>query len=558
MSAEQPTSAEQPVSLERPMSAEQPVSLERPMSAEQPVSLERFLTRREDRLVAFRHRDRQMSAPEFAALVEELRAAYAELGLRPGDRVLIAMTKSIPAIAGIYAALATGVVFVPLDPDSPLPRLRHIVADADPGLVLVDAAMHERAGELLAGRTLAAFEDLGADVHRLAASSGQGAPSSAQNAASSAYGVPPEEIFRDRRNSSETAYTMYTSGSTGTPKGVCVPRSALASFLAAAVQRAGYSAETVFLNFFPLHFDPVLMEILVPWALGGQVVVMDRMRMVNDVVEQLHEAQVTDLSCPPNLISLLVGRFSSYPRRPSSTLRSIWFGGESPNVEHVRRFQEISPQVQLFNGYGPTETVIACSLYDVPDLREQGDDWEMSIGTPFRRVHFELIDDDDREIVEDDVTGELLVGGAQLMSGYRGLDPDDLEANGFVERPSGRHYRTGDLVFRRDGRYFFVGRRGGLVKLRGYRIHPAEVERALTDVAGVSAAVVLLDARLDGLRAIVEGHGVDQALLLRELEASLPSYMVPERIDVLGELPRLSSGKLDLQRIRSELVGVQA
>jgi amino acid adenylation domain-containing protein len=509
------------------------------------MTLERVLVRTEDRLPAFRHRELELSADEVAGLVGAIREAYADAGLRRGDRVAVAATKSVRTIAAIYAALADGIVFVPVDPDSPLPRLGHILDDADAGMVVVDAPVHERAAAVLEGRPLASFEDLGEEaVRRLPAS---------------APPRPAAELFAgDELDEELTAYLMYTSGSTGRPKGVQVPRGALASFLASAVQRAGYRADTVFLNFFPLHFDPVLMEILVPWAVGGQVVIFDRMRMVNDLVDALHDARVTDFSCTPNVISLLVGRFSTYARRPSEHLRTIWSGGESPNVEHVRRFQEISPGVQLFNGYGPTETVIACSLYDVPDLRTVGPDWQMSIGTPFAGADFVLVDDHGRDVEQEGVTGELLVGGRQVMSGYRGLDPDDPAAHGFVERPEGRYYRTGDLVLRHEGRYVFVGRLGGLVKVRGYRVHLAEVEGVLRALDGVSEAVVLYDEEVQALRAVVEGRGVDHARALRHLEERLPEYMVPDRVEVVAALPRLSNGKLDLQRIGSGPVEVGA
>lgn len=500
------------------------------------ATLEQFLLRRDGQEIAFAHRDEAVAADAFAGLVATLRASFADSGLRAGSCLLLVIPKSIRALAALYAALADGIVVVPVDVDSPMGRLGHILADAEPALAIVDAGLRTRVGGLLDALPLAAFEPLGDGIRLLP---------------SDAAPRPSGELFAGAALDGElTAYIIYTSGSTGVPKGVCVPRAALASFLRAAVARVGYGADTVFLNFFPLHFDPVLMEVLVPWAVGGRVVILDRIRMVNDLVEALHEHEVTDLSATPNLISLLVGRFSSYARRPAPHLRTVWFGGESPNVAHLRAFQQISPQIRLYNGYGPTETVVACSLYEVPDLRELPADWEISIGTPMPGVEYRLVDEAGDD-VEGGVVGELLVGGAQLMSGYHGVDPDDAAANGFVEREGRRFFRTGDLVALQDGRYLFVGRAGGLVKVDGYRIHPGEVERALSAVPGIGAAVAFVDERSGALQAVAEAHGVEREAVVRQLEEALPSYMVPRRIDLRSDLPRLSNGKLDLTRIRA-------
>lgn len=494
------------------------------------MALEELLTPPPGSRPSFVQGEEVVFAEEFAALVEQYAAVLRERALRPGDRVAIVARKSVRTLALIYAALREGVVFVPVDPLSPPRRLAAILTDCAPSLVALDDSAPE---------TLRALTDT--DRLLVLATAPPPAP------------ADPRRLFPERHPPNATAYLIYTSGSTGEPKGVGVPRSALEGFLRSACERAGYDADTVFLSFFPLHFDPVLMEIFAPWSVGGRSVLFGSLQMINDLLVELSRHEITDFSCTPNVVSMLVGRFSALSGTPLPALRSIWMGGEQPNAADLRVFQRSVPGVRLFNGYGPTECTVACSLHELPDLDGVAQDHRVPIGTPFPGVRFVIVDDEDRPIEADDARGHLLIGGVQLMSGYwggRGGSDDEV----FAQLPDGPYYRTGDLVERSAGQYVFAGRSSRMIKLSGLRIHPAEVESALLTMVGVSAAVVLLDERDRRLVALVEAAGpIAPADCVRHLDQRVPAYMIPARIEVVAALPRLSNGKIDHGAVREQV-----
>ncbi|QSF44392.1 AMP-binding protein [Paenibacillus tianjinensis] len=484
---------------------------------------------------AFIHRDRTCADTEFLQMVTNAVYLFRSIGLERGDRLIIASAKSISVIAVIFACLEEGIVFVPIDYSSPKERIHYILGNSGAMAIFLDQVVMDRVG----GATFTSVKDL--TVIR---------------------DIPMEPIVHEISNAvsinaapegEDLAYLIYTSGSTGIPKGVAVQRAALASFLEAAAAKAGYSSDTRFLNFFPLHFDPVLMELLVPWVVGGTTVVFDRFVFIDSLIEVLQKHRITDFSCTPNIISMLVSRFSNYPRYSWDFLRSIWFGGESANASDLQKFHGISPHVKLLNGYGPTETVVACCVHEL----ERGDYEKgvIPIGRPLPGVEFLLITTGEVIIGDGEGVGELYVGGAQLMKGYWGHF-NDPSANKFVMLRDQIYYKTDDQVYQENGVYYFAGRSGNMIKMRGYRIYPQEVENTIRQIEMVGACYVFMDERGDYLVAAVEVDQPDikfEAVLLEIKEfvsTRLPAYMIPGYYAIERKLPRLSNGKLDLNKIR--------
>lgn len=503
-------------------------------------SLERTMSRPDEASATFLRGDDGLDPARFAGLVCALAEVFAEAGARPGDRIALLASKSTMTVAALFAALRGGLIAVPVDVASPTRRVERILADCEPVLVVVDAEAVERHPAVVHGAAQIATAHVAVpDAVRL--------PEPADVEVSAAG-----ELFPSGRDGREPAYLIYTSGTTGEPKGVCVSRDALDAFLRAAIERAEYDRSTVFLSFFPLHFDPVLMELLVPWAVGGELVLFGRMGMINDLVGALRTHGVTDFSCTPNVISMLVSRFSSYTAESQPTLRSVWFGGERPKPADIRTFQSRAPDVRLYNGYGPTECTVACSLGRVPEptAGQEGD--PPSIGTPMPGTEFRLVDGAGATIDADDVSGHLLIGGDQVMIGYWSTSAED---DPMVELDGRRYYPSGDLVHRTAGQYFFDDRLSGLLKIRGFRVHPAEVERALEQYETVAKAVVVASADGMSLEALVEADEsrLDVAALQRELHEAVPSYMVPRQIEVVERLPRTVSGKIDTAAVTARL-----
>jgi amino acid adenylation domain-containing protein len=496
---------------------------------------------------AFISDNQEVTTGQFIHGVRRISEQFQNRHFQKGSRILILSRKSIPVIAAIYSCLFNGYVFIPVDPGTPEERLKFIINDCSPSGMIIDDANLDKLGpgffKDYPHISIFSFENLEAVDFII--------PLRFENIEPDELSLPEVSGLTDK----DIAYIIYTSGSTGAPKGVVVSRSALGSFIESSIQRAGYTSETMFLNFFPLHFDPMLMEIIMPWVTGGTTVLFNKFLFINDLVKALQKYRITDFSCTPNIISMLVSRISHYPKYDWSFFRSIWFGGETANMNDLKRFWEITPHVKLFNGYGPTETVVACSLHELRPEDLQGE--ILPIGSPMNGVIFKIVDQG-KEVQGESIAGELYVGGTQLMDGYWGK-MGDLEKNNFEIFADRKYYKTADNVFQKNGLYYFVGRKNAMIKFRGYRIFPSEIENALNSLDEISSCCVLFDEKNEQLVGVVELEGISgeepelTENIVTRLKTKLPMYMIPEKIVYEEQLPRMNTGKLDIQRIKAML-----
>lgn len=485
--------------------------------------------------ICFIDNDKSYTVTEFENIISTIRLKFKANKISIGNRVMFVCKKDITTIAGIYACLLEGITFAPIDSKCPKERLNYIIKDLNPKAIICDIENAEKIDlDLLNSINvqLIAHEEIYVD----AAVFNNLFPTN--NEVNSLY----ENLC---------AYILYTSGSTGTPKGVVVNRASLYNFIESSINRAGYTSSTIFLNFFQLHFDPALMEILVPWITGGTCVIYNGSIFINDLIKILQKYKVTDFSCTPNIISQLVGPISRFSKYKWDFLRSIWFGGENANIEDLRKFHKIVKNVVLFNGYGPTETVIACSLHKLEENDFQSE--ILSIGTPMNNVKFMLLDNELNEINRDDIQGELYVGGKQIMEGYWGQLDD--HKNTFLTRGNCKYYPTGDIVFKKDGKYYFIGRKNAMLKIRGYRIYPLEIENAINKIEYINNSIAFcINNNLYAAVEINTNKDCSEHEIIERLKDYLQSYMIPLSVSIYKEFPRLSNGKIDLLTIKSSIL----
>jgi acyl-coenzyme A synthetase/AMP-(fatty) acid ligase len=259
---------------------------------------------------------------------------------------------------------------------------------------------------------------------------------------------------------------------------------------------------------------------------------------------------VTFTSFSPSYLRLVL-RARQSVRLAGCQLRALLLGGEECVAADVRKLWSFLPEVRVFNRYGPTETTIAVTTYEV--TAEDVASGRVPIGTPHRGTEFFLVGEDGRLVHEDGVAGELFVGGQQLMRGYwadeeltRAVLRDDVV-------PGRTLYKTGDLIYRDSaGRYLYVGRLDDVVKRNGVRISLAEVARALQDVPGVSAVFCALVeiAGSPGIAAFVEAPPETSVTgLFTAAETRLPAAMLPDEIHIVGSVPMTPEGKVDRRQL---------
>jgi amino acid adenylation domain-containing protein len=346
----------------------------------------------------------------------------------------------------------------------------------------------------------------------------------------------------------QLAYILYTSGSTGVPKGVGIDRRALANFLEAMRPFAPMGPGDRLLAVTTLGFDIAGLELFLPLVSGATVVIAPQ-DAVGDplaLAGLLQRHEVTVMQATPASWRLLAdGTDARWPG-----LRALC-GGEALGASLAQRL--LDRGVDLVNVYGPTETTIWSSALLLEG--RAGDGSTVPLGYPIANTRLRILDAH-MEPVPAGAIGELWIGGEGLARGYVGAP--SLTAAAFMPDPfagpiaGARLYRTGDRVRRRsDGTIEFLGRRDQQLKIRGFRVEPAEIEAVLERHPALSQAVVVARADGDGEVTLaayvlpVAGQMVAQADLSAHVSAYLPCYMVPAAWAVLDSLPLNASGKVD-------------
>jgi amino acid adenylation domain-containing protein len=465
------------------------------------------------------------------------------LGAGPGTRVAIVAERGPELLVGILAILKSGSAYVPMDPDVPAHRLRHVLSDCRPIAVLActeDDAALDAALAAIATDDGIEHRPVRIDLHRDAA----------RWADADASGL---SVDGNGPAATDPACILYTSGSTGLPKGAILPHRAVVNRMLAMQAICPHGPDDRVLQKTPIGFDVALREIFLTLLAGARLVAA-RAGGHKDpgyLVDLIREQRITVVGFVPSMLQA----FLEHPRAGDcDSVRRILSGGETLPGALIDRCRERLPQARLLNLYGPAETAVSVTHWHAPEGPAPD---VVPIGRPGDNVRVYVLDDAGRPVPRG-MRGELHIAGRQVALGY--LDRPELTAERFLPDPyrtgpDARMYRSGDLGRQRaDGTLEFLGRNDVQVKIRGQRIEPGEVEAQLAACADVAnAAVVARDDGAGGRRLVAyvvsRAAGDDASILAalqRQLQARLPAYMVPSAWVRLPQLPVTVNGKLDL------------
>ncbi|HKS98510.1 MAG TPA: amino acid adenylation domain-containing protein, partial [Rugosimonospora sp.] len=435
-------------------------------------------------------------------------------GVGPGSLVGVCLPRGADLPVALLAVARTGAAYVPIDVSHPAERIGYVLADAGVRLVVTHTSQLDWLSTVYSGELLVLDrERAGIEAAPVAAT----------------YPAAADEL----------AYVIYTSGSTGRPKGVAVTRGGLANLLLAMVD-LGLSGG-VWLASTSVSFDISGLELYLPLVTGGSLVLAteDQAKDPAAQLDLVARHGITHVQATPSGWRLLLDAGLR------ATGLTALVGGEALPTEVARALR--GEVARLINVYGPTETTIWSSAWEVPDHPAA-----IRVGGPLRRTGLYVLDRTARAVPVG-VVGELYIGGAGLARGYAGRP--ELTAGRFIPDPSGtgaRLYRTGDLArVTLDGEIEVLGRVDFQVKLRGYRIELGEIESALRTHPGVKDAAVVAreepggDAWLAAYVIPVAGATPEAAGLREHLAASLPEYMVPAAFVRMAAWPLSGAGKLD-------------
>ncbi|MFD3743313.1 non-ribosomal peptide synthase/polyketide synthase [Nocardia sp. NPDC058633] len=471
--------------------------------------------------------DTELTYRELGARADRLAHVLVAYGIGADHVVAVALPRSTELIVAISAVLRAGGAYLPIDAGYPSDRLAFILADAAPVVVVTDS----RTAALLPPTTVPQVCLDAPDLVATLDSVDRGDRSVLDRVA-----VNPRNL----------AQVIYTSGSTGVPKGVGVTHRNVVNLVARAWQME--PGDRV-LAHSSVAFDASGFEIWPALCGGATLVIAAEQRSDPDEIVQVVESRsVTQMFATPPLLSALLEHAESVPGSPLRSLRRVVAGGAELTAAIVRRVHAQYADIQVVNGYGPTETT-ACVTDHVAELDLDG---TVPIGRPLGNVRVFVLDAW-LAPVPIGVPGELYVAGAQVTRGYQGragLTAARFVADPFDPTGGGRMYRTGDIVrWTTDGQLEFGGRVDDQVKIRGYRVELGEVEAALVQHRSVSQAVVVADSdQLIGYvvaEAGPSGDALDGAQVRGFAADRLPEFMVPAVVMVIDALPLTTNGKLD-------------
>jgi amino acid adenylation domain-containing protein len=491
-------------------------------------------------LPAVKDLDRALSYGELVDEVGRLARGLGALGVSEGDRVALHLPNSVDFVVASLATLWVGGLFVPLSVTDPEARVEAIVADCSPAVVVTSDVTSEEA-------------ETGEDPEEggRSARDPDGPRWVRYSELRATDGPPPPCVAV----SGQAAYAIYTSGTTGSPKGVLIGHGAFLAAVRSTAEVLGLDRHTRTLCVSPFHFDGSFGTLFPTLFVGGAVVLRPREALLfpRTFFRAVQREGITYSGFSPTYLKLLLAS-PLMDELKGGTLALIALGGEACAAGDVRALWDAVPHLRVFNRYGPTETTIAVTHVELtPELIA---DSTVPIGRPHAGVTFHIVDDTGLVVDDADQIGELYIGGTQLMIGYWGASDLTRQVMRDDVVPGETVYRTGDLVFRDErGDYVYVDRADRVIKRFGVRISLLELGEAIRGLPGVSDAVcVVFDNEGEtGIAAFVVADGPVSVPDLRlGARDRLPDTMLPDRIELIDELPLTTSSKLDERRLLSD------
>ncbi|WP_074262236.1 non-ribosomal peptide synthase/polyketide synthase [Pseudomonas aeruginosa] len=477
--------------------------------------------------------DQVLSFAELDSRANRLAHALIARGVGPEVRVAIAMQRSAEIMIAFLAVLKSGGAYVPLDIEYPRERLLYMMQDSRAHLLLTQSHL----------------------LDRLPIPDGLSCLCLDREQEWAGFPAHDPEVALHGDN---LAYVIYTSGSTGMPKGVAVSHGPLAAHIVATGERYEMTPADCELHFMSFAFDGSHEGWMHPLINGARVLIRDdSLWLPEQTYAQMHRHGVTVAVFPPVYLQQLAEHAERDGNPPAA--RVYCFGGDAvAQASYDLAWRALRPQY-LFNGYGPTETVVTPLLWKARPDDPCGAAY-MPIGTLLGNRSGYILDAQ-LNLLPVGVAGELYLGGEGVARGY--LERPALTAERFVPDPFGapgsRLYRSGDLTRgRADGVVDYLGRVDHQVKIRGFRIELGEIEARLREQAAVREAVVVAQAGASGQQlvgyvvphdpALAEDVGAQAACrdaLRKALKERLPEYMLPAHLLFLACMPLTPNGKLD-------------
>ncbi|TKH26522.1 amino acid adenylation domain-containing protein [Bacillus cereus] len=472
--------------------------------------------------------EKEITYKQLNIKANQLARRLLDQGVKRESIVGVMMERSIEMIVGILGILKAGGAYLPIDTDLPKQRVEYMLTDSECSHVLT-----------YQNSIIKGVEFQGSVINLM--------------------DIPfEEEQVEDLQITMEPhnlAYVIYTSGSTGQPKGVMIEHRSLTNFLCAMYedfsQDIGITDNVLFSS--SISFDVTIFEIFVPLVYGARMTIYQGEKFdVPKLVQVILEEQVTLAYIPPTLLNEIYDYFVRDNQK--IVLNKLLVGVEPIKTELLAKYDHLFRRnLQILNGYGPTEATVCCTTYRYESDKEITTQ-NVPIGSPLLNTKIYILDSFHR-IQPIGVPGEICISGIGLARGY--INRKELTADKFIDHPfepGEKLYKTGDIArWLPDGNIEYLGRVDHQVKIRGYRIELGEIEASLLKYETIKTAVVIDQEDEDGEKYLCAYVVTEKDISIPEVRAylatKLPHYMIPQQLIPIHNIPLTQNGKIDRSKL---------
>lgn len=476
-------------------------------------------------------------------LTDNLAFNLIRLGVKRHDRVIIFGDNSAEVIIALYAVLKTGAAFVLLNGSLKTPKLQYIIKDSLPSVIFADAKNSEV--------VISALEKINSVPELIWL--GDTYDINAEN--KNKWRDLITDIEGDQIKALESrklslidydlSTLIYTSGSTGEPKGVMSSHNNMISAARSIISYIGNTPDDRVLTVLPLSFDYGLYQVIMCFMYGGTIVLERSMLFPLELIKKIESEKVTGFPIVPTLLVMLL-KMETLKNYDLSSLRYISNTGAALPVEHIKTFRKLFPDVQIYSMFGLTECKRIAYLPPADVDRKPG-----SVGKAMPNCEVFIVNENGNFVKPNEV-GELVVRGSNVMRGYWNSQElsEKVYKDGWFQREKVLY--TGDFFYQdEEGYLYFVGRKDDMIKTRGERVSPKELENILCSADGISEAAVIgvpdeiLGQAIKAFIVRSPGSTVNEKDVLRYCSRNVEIFMIPKYVVFIDSLPKSPNGKID-------------
>lgn len=478
---------------------------------------------------------RRLTFAELDVMSDRLAAMLTHRGLARGERAIVFMENCWEAVVAIFAIQKAGGVFSPINPSTKADKLAYVINNCRAIAVLTQDRLVPLVDKVLTECPSVKFSiATGRDFE--AALTHQAAPPK----------MPGIDI--------DLSMLVYTSGSTGFPKGVMMTHQNVSAAATSITTYLENTSEDVILSVLPISFDYGLYQVLMAMKVGATLVLEKSFAFPQAIFNRLAEERATGFPLVPTMAALILQmkdlKPGTYPH-----LRYLTNTAAALPPAHILRLQELFPSSRIYSMYGLTECK-RCTYLPPAELKQR----PSSVGIAIPGTEAYVVDDNHSRVAPGEI-GELVIRGAHVMKGYWENPEATEKALKSGPFPWEKVLYTGDL-FRtdEDGFLYFVGRKDDIIKTRGEKVSPKEVENALYALPGISEAAVvgvpdpILGLAIKAVVALAPNADLTEQNIIRHCAKHLEDFMVPKIVEIRDELPKTESGKISRRKVATDIL----